>query len=129
MAKTKAEKTSVASFLKTVDAARRDDCEAIVALMTRATGAKPVMYGKAIVGFGQRTLVYPNGRELDWFQIGFSPRKSDLTLYLAGGLDAQEAALKKLGKHTRGKGCLYLKRLADVDVTVLKAMLERAVRE
>jgi hypothetical protein len=123
--KTKAEKASVAAFLKTVDAERRDDCEAIVAMMTRATGAKPVMYGKAIIGFGKRTLVYPNGRELDWFQLGFSPRKADLTLY---GLDLQPAALKKLGKHTRGKGCLYVKRLADVDVSVLKTMLERAAR-
>jgi hypothetical protein len=123
--KTKAEKASVAAFLKTVDAARRDDCEAIVAMMSKATGAKPVMYGKAIIGFGQRTLVYPNGRELDWFQLGFSPRKADLTLY---GLDLKPAALKKLGKHTRGKGCLYVKRLADVDVAVLKKMLEAAAR-
>jgi hypothetical protein len=121
--KTKAEKASVAAFLKTVDAARRDDCEAIVAMMEQATGAKPVMYGKAIIGFGARKLVYPNGRELDWFQLGFSPRKSDLTVY---GLDLKDAALKKLGKHTCGKGCLYVKRLDDVDVTVLKAMLKRA---
>jgi hypothetical protein len=122
--KTKATKTSVTGFLAKVEATRRDDCNALVSMMQQATGAEPVMWGSAIIGFGARTLVYDSGRQLDWFQIGFSPRKSDLTLYLAGGLDAQADALKKLGKHKRGKGCLYIKRLADVDVAVLRKMLQ-----
>jgi Domain of unknown function (DU1801) len=125
--KTKPRKASVAAFLKTVSAERRADCEALVAMMKQATRADPMMWGPSIIGFGDHHYVYESGRESDWFEIGFSPRKSDLTLYLMGGLGIHEGALAKLGKHKRGGGCLYLKQLADVDQAVLKSMMKTAV--
>ena len=104
---------------------RRDDCEALVAMMEKATGKKGVLWGPKIVGFGEHRLVYDSGRQLDWFEVGFSPRKSELVLY---GVALDPAALKKLGKHKTGKGCLYVKRLADVDATVLHGMIAASVK-
>jgi hypothetical protein len=121
--KTKASSASIQTLLAKVDATRRDDCEAVIALMKKATGAQPVLWGTGIVGFGDKRLVYDSGRELDWFRVGLSPRKAELVLY---GLDLTHPSLRKLGKHTCGKGCLYIKRLADVDVVVLRALIERA---
>ena len=123
--KTKATKVSIATLLKTVDADRRDDCEALIAMMEKATGKKGVLWGPKIVGFGEHHLVYDSGRELDWFEIGFSPRKSELVLY---GVSLDPAALKKLGRHRTGKGCLSVKRLADVDATVLRGMIAASVK-
>lgn len=123
--KTKATKASVATLLKAVASDRRDDCEALVAMMEKATGKKGVLWGPKIVGFGDRRLVYDSGRELDWFEVGFSPRKSALVLY---GVVLDPAALEKLGRHETGKGCLYVKRLADVDATVLRRMIAASVK-
>jgi hypothetical protein len=123
--KTKATRTSVATFLKSVPADRREDCQALVAMMQKATGAPPVMWGPSIVGFGSRRLVYDSGRELDWFHVGFSPRKAELTLY---GVGLDEAALEKLGRHKTGKGCLYIRRLAEVDTKVLRGMIAASVK-
>jgi hypothetical protein len=100
----------------------REDCHALVELMSRATGAKPVMYGKAIVGFGQSKIKYADGREMDWMQIGFSPRKAALTLYLGAALD-DGSLLDKLGKYKRGKGCLYIRRLSEVDAGALRKLI------
>lgn len=127
--KTKATKASVEGFLKGVkDEARREDCAALVKMMKKATKAEPKLWGSSIVGFGSVRLKYDSGRELDWFPIGFASRKQDLTLYGLLG-DGSEALLEKLGKHSRGKGCLYLKRLADVDGKVLQKLIDKAARK
>ena len=97
--------------------------------MRKATGAKPAMWGPAIVGFGNVTCKYASGRELQWFEAGFSPRKQNLTLYLMSGFEGSDALLKKLGKHTKSVSCLYLKRLADADGTALRQLVERSVKE
>jgi hypothetical protein len=118
----------VDAFLAAVpDERRRADARAVCDLLARVTGEPAVMWGKAIVGFGRRHLRYDSGRELDWMVIGFSPRKASTTIYLAGGLDAYADLLGRLGKHTTGAGCLYLKRLADVDPAVLEDLLTRSV--
>jgi uncharacterized protein YdhG (YjbR/CyaY superfamily) len=126
--KTKRTGDSVDAFLDALpDEARRDDCRAVAALMRKATGAEARMWGPAIVGFGDHHYRYESGRENDWFQVGFSPRKAALTIYLMGGLQHLEPQLAKLGKYKTSKGCLYVKRLADVDQAVLREMIERAV--
>jgi hypothetical protein len=127
--KTKATGASVASFLDGVeDEGRRLDCQALVKMMKRGTGAEPKMWGASIVGFGSCHLKYASGRELDWFPIGFASRKQDLTLYGLLGEDGSNALLERLGKHSCGKGCLYIKRLADVDTTVLQRLIEKAAK-
>ena len=119
--KTRANPGRVAAFLAAVEEGRRADCETIAKLMEKATGSAGVMWGRSIVGYGDRRLVYPGGRELDWFQVGFSPRKGDLTLY---GVTLDAGRLAKLGRHKTGEGCLYLRSLADVDLAVLGGMIE-----
>ena len=126
--KTKATNASVDDFLAAIDdEQRRKDCLAVVKIMKKATGAKPKMWGPSIVGFGDYTYKYPNWRELDWFFTGFSPRKKDLTLYIMPGFDRYDDLLKALGKHSTGKSCLYIKRLADVDMKVLQTLVEDSV--
>ncbi len=120
--KTKKTDVSVDSFIDAIsDPVAQADCRVLLKQMRAATGAQPKMWGSSIVGFGDYHYTYASGREGDWFILGFSPRKSALTLYASGGWDTE--TLKKLGKHTVGKGCLYIKRLSDVDATVLKALL------
>jgi hypothetical protein len=124
--KTKATDASVAKFLKGIkDEDARADCEALAKLMRRATGSKPRMWGPSIVGFGSYHYKYASGREGDWFLAGFSPRKQSLTLYCMGGLDAD--LMKKLGRHKVGGSCLYIKRLADVDVPTLEKLVAKSV--
>lgn len=126
--KTKATGASVKDFLARIeDPERRKDCEAVAAMMRKATGSAPKMWGPGIVGFGKYHYRYASGREGDWFVAGFSPRKGELTLYLMGGLQAHAALMKKLGKHKTGKSCLYIKRLADVDPDVLRTLINKAV--
>lgn len=127
--KTKATTASAEAFLNQIkDDATRQDCLAIAKLMKQASRAAPQMWGANIVGFGSRRLKYASGREIDWMVIGLSPRQGKITLYLPGGVEQQTARLKKLGKHTTGKGCLYLKTLKDVDTQVLKELIIQAVR-
>ena len=127
--KTKKTEASVEGFIAAQkDEQTRTDCRAIIELMSAATKAPPKMWGAAIVGFGSTTLKYPSGRELDWMLCGFSPRKANLTLYMPGPLEALAAQLAKLGKHSTGKGCLYIKRLSDVDPKVLKSMVEASLK-
>ena len=126
--KTKRNEASVADFLAGVkDAQRRRDCQAISKLMQAATGEPPQMWGAGIVGFGQARFV-GKSREVDWFKVGFSPRKGDLTLYFGLNLDPLQAELTKLGRHKRGKGCLYLRSLDDVDLRVLQRMIVKAAK-
>lgn len=121
--------SSVASFLKGIsDAQRRKDCAAIAAMMQAATQEKPAMWGTSIIGFGKQHYKYASGREGDWFKAGFSPRKDSLTLYLTGGFRQHGDLLAKLGKYKASVGCLYVKRLDDVDRTVLEQLIQRSVK-
>jgi hypothetical protein len=126
--KTVATKGSVEAFLKKLPEDRRDDCLMIHRIMKKATRAEPKMWGPSIVGYGSQHLRYASGRELDWFHVGFSPRKQDLTLYIMAGFDRFPALMKRLGKYKTGKSCLYIKRLSDVDVPVLRELVEESVR-
>jgi hypothetical protein len=126
--KTKETDASVEDFLNGVeDAEVRGDCRKIVELMSAATRSAPKMWGTNIIGFGTQHLKYASGRELDWMKIGFSPRKANLTLYLNMGQGWNEDLLAQLGKHKTGKGCLYIKRLSDVDEEILRKMIEKSV--
>jgi hypothetical protein len=126
--KTKATKGGVETFLGALEPDRRKDCEVLVRMLSRVTKASPRMWGKSIVGFGDHHLKYESGRELDWFVAGFSPRKNDLTLYLVGSPPLDGDLGKRLGKHSTGKGCLYIRRLADVDLDVLEEIARQAAR-
>jgi hypothetical protein len=123
--KTKPTSDSVEDFINTVkDEQKRKDSFAILEMMKKATGEEPKMWGSSIIGFGNKRYKSPaTGREVDWLKIGFSPRKASISLYLLGGIKEQEAALKKLGKHKTGVGCLYINKLEDIDVKVLKEMI------
>jgi len=124
--KTQLTGSPVSKFLDQIpDETRRADCKAIAQLMEQATKAKGEMYGASIVGFGHRKYVYPNGKEMDWMVVGFSPRKQAIVLYGLGLGD--EEALGKLGKHSHGKGCLYVKALADIHLPTLKKMIRASV--
>jgi hypothetical protein len=126
--KTKETGASVEEFLATVtDENVRSDCRKIVDLMSRATGEPPKMWGANIIGFGSRRLKYDSGRELDWMIVGFSPRKQNLTLYLSNGELRCGGLLSELGKHKIGKGCLYVKKLTDVDENILYKLIEESV--
>jgi len=127
--KTTATDTDVEAFLDGVaDPERQQDARAVCALLAQVTKQPAVMWGSSIVGFGHRRLRYADGREIDWMLIGFSPRKANTTLYLSGGLDLYSELLADLGKHTTGKGCLYVKRLSDVDAAVLKKIVRSSVK-
>jgi hypothetical protein len=126
--KTKPAKLSVAAFIETLtDPARRADAKALVKLMQSASGEKPKMWGPSIIGFGACHYRYESGREGDMPLIGFSPRKAATVLYNMIGSSDSAALLAKLGKHTTGKGCLYIKKLADVDRQVLQALAAKSV--
>ena len=121
---------SVAEFLAGVaDPKRRADAQAVAALMAEVTGAEPTMWGTAIVGFGSYHYRYASGREGDWPAVGFSPRKQALTIYVSGGFDGYDDLLTKLGPHSTGKSCLYLKRLSDVDEQTLRALIAGGFRQ
>lgn len=127
--KTKETKESVPAFLKKIpDTDRRADCQTVVDLMRAVTKEEPRMWGSSIVGFGHYTMKYASGREAEWPITGFSPRKNDLTLYFMGGFDDSADLMKSLGKYKTGKGCLYIKKLSDVDLTVLKKLVTRSVK-
>ena len=125
--KTKKTEGNVEEFLSAVeDETVRADCRKIAGLMSEATGAPPKMWGANIVGFGSRTVKYASGKETDWMLVGFSPRKANITLYLSSGEAWNEELLSKLGKHKTGSGCLYFKRLSDVDEEVLEKLIKES---
>lgn len=127
--KTKCTEASVDAFLKSaIHDTRRQDCETVLRIMKGATRAEPRMWGPNIVGFGSYHYKYASGREGEWFLAGFAPRKRDLTLYIMPGFERYEALLAKLGKHKTGKACLYIKRLADVDLRVLEELVTASVK-
>jgi hypothetical protein len=127
--KTKKNKGSVDAFLASItNEQKQKDCSKIIQMMEKATKAKAKMWGAAIIGFGDQHLVYDSGRELDWFMMGFSPRKQNITLYIPGTVQKQQALLEKLGKHKTGKGCFYINNIADVDSKVLEAIIKASVK-
>ena len=126
--KTKPTELSVAAFIDALtDETKRADAKALVRLMQSATGEKPKMWGPAIIGFGSYHYTYESGREGDMPLAGFSPRKAATVLYGLMGSSDSQALLAKLGKHTTGKGCLYIKKLADVDKKVIKALVVKSL--
>lgn len=128
--KTRATEASVAGFIANVESEeRRGDCEALVALMETITGEPAVMWGPSIVGFGRYHYRYASGREGDAPLAGFSPRKGDISVYLSCDAAAASALLATLGRHRIGKSCLYLRRLADVDMAVLEQLVVAAMED
>ena len=117
----------VEAFLDSVpDERRRSDAQAATELIREATGAEPVMWGTSMVGFGTQHYTTADGKEREWFAVGLAPRKAALTLYGLTYYDSNQDLLERLGPHTTGKGCLYVKRLDDVDRDVLMELVERA---
>jgi hypothetical protein len=128
--KTKVNEASVAAFVDAIaDAQVREDCRVIVEIMQAASKAKPKMWGAGIVGFGEHSQVYASGKVADWMLIGFSPRKQNIALYLMLGSGQNDDLLAELGKHTRGKGCLYIKRLSDIHLPTLKKLVRACVQQ
>ena len=128
--KTKVTEASVASYFSAIeDEARRKDCEALAKVMAKATKQKPKLWGPSIVGFGSYHYKYESGREGDSCLTGFSSRKSDISVYLVASFPGREKLLSKLGKHKVGGGCLYIRKLADVDLAVLEQLVAGSVAE
>ncbi len=126
--KTRQNDASVAGFLNAIEpAARRADAKALDKLMRKITGEKPQMWGTSIVGYGAYHYKYASGRQGDAMRVGFSPRKQNLTVYIMPGFSEYRGLLERLGKHTTGKSCLYIKRLSDIDLNVLEAMIGKSV--
>ncbi len=126
--KTKANDGSVEGFLNSVEnTRRREDSFKVLQLMKDVTGEEPRMWGSSIVGFGSYQYKYASGREGEWMVIGFSPRKQSLTLYIMDGFAEYDALLGDLGKHRTGKSCLYINKLDDVDMDVLRDLVQKSV--
>ena len=126
--KTKRNQGDVKAFLNSVENdKKRQDSFTILELMKQVTGKQPEMWGDSIVGFGSYHYKYASGREGDWFVTGFSPRKQNMTLYIMSGFDEYDQLLSKLGKHSIGKSCLYIKKVEDVDMEVLKELVQKSV--
>ena len=125
--KTKPTQQSVTDFLNQVEhEQRKADSFEILEMMKEQTGIEPKMWGDSIIGFGDYRYKYASGREGDWFLVGFSPRKQNLTLYIMAGISQYPELLEKLGKHKTSKACLYINKLADVDKSVLKDIIKKS---
>ena len=128
--KTKLTDASAVAYLDDIeDESRRADCIAIKDTMERLSGHPPRMWGDSMIGFGLHRYRYASGRELDWPEIAFASRKRDITLYLTLDVSSLEEPLSRLGKHRVGKGCIYIKRLSDVDGTVLEELISESLRQ
>lgn len=126
--KTQLTNASVEDYLNTIqDDQQRADSFRVLEMFKRVTGDEPKMWGSGIIGFGHRVLKYDSGRELDWMLTGFSPRKAALTLYVNDSSGGTADIMARLGKHKTGKGCLYIKRLADIDESVLEQVVASAI--
>jgi hypothetical protein len=127
--KTAATDGDVDAFVQAIpDEQRQGDARLLVDLMREVTGQPPVLWGTSIIGFGSQHYRYPSGREGDTVAVGFSPRKAQTVLYLTGGMELYEDLLTQLGQHKTGKGCLYLKRVAQADPEILRDIVDRAYR-
>ena len=128
--KTRPTDASVEAFIDAVDhPRRREDARTLLELMQRVTGEQPVMWGPSIVGYGSYHYRYASGQEADWPITGFSPRKQNLSIYIMTGFEASDELLTRLGKHKTGKSCLYVNKLADVDLDVLEKLVRASVAE
>ena len=126
--KTKPTAKSVPEFLNQIaDPKRREDCLAIAEIMERLSGSQPKMWGDSIVGFGDYRYKYASGREGDWFLVGFAPRKQNLSIYIMGYLEYYSDILEGLGKFKHGKGCLYIKKLEDINLEVLETLITTSI--
>ncbi|MCH5374516.1 MAG: DUF1801 domain-containing protein [Planctomycetes bacterium] len=127
--KTKPTKASVSAFVNSIDdPQKRADARRIAAMMRRATGKRPSMWGPGIVGYGTYHYRYASGREGDFMLTGYSPRKQALAVYILAGFDRFGPLMKKLGSYKTGKSCLYIKRLSDVDTDVLEQLINASVK-
>ncbi len=127
--KTKVSSVSVDEFIKKLsDPQKRKDAIEIIKLMEKTVKEKGKMWGTSIIGFGNRHLKYESGREIEWFILGFSPRKSNFSLYLPGGLEKKKSLLEKLGKYKTGKGCIYINKLEDVNVSILNELIKTSIQ-
>jgi hypothetical protein len=128
--KTKQTEANVEAFLNNIeDEQKRQDAFTILGMMEATTKAKPKMWGPAIIGFGDKRLVYNNGRELDWFIMGFSPRKQNFALYVNAAVKDEQSLLSKLGKYKTGKGCLYINKIGDIHIPVLTQILQQGLEK
>lgn len=127
--KTKPTADNVEAFInKITDEQKRKDCFTLLGIMKKASAEEPVLWSNSIIGFGIKRFKSPaTGREVDWLRIGFAPRKANLSLYISAGIHEHAAALKKLGKHKTGVGCLYINKLEDVDINILTGMIKAAL--
>ena len=127
--KTRKNNASVAAFMKGIeDPAQRADCRKVSAMMKKATGSRPKMWGTSIVGFGSYSYSNSAGKDFEWMLTGFSPRKQATSVYIMPGFKKFDALMKKLGRYKTGKSCLYIKRLEDVDEDVLQKLIDESVR-
>lgn len=127
--KTQPNDQDVAAFLNGIeDEQKRNDSFLILELMQKVTGSKPKMWGDSIIGFGNYHYVYESGREGDWFVTGFSPRKRNFSLYIMAGFSRYQELLDKLGKHKTGKSCLYVNKIEDIDLHVLRQLVTESVQ-
>jgi len=119
----------VSAFLAAIaDPRRREECQSLIRIMRKATGAQAVLWGRDIVGFGSYHYRYESGREGTWFLCGFASRKGPLTLYVMGGFEGLDGHLERLGRPRTGKACLYVRRLADLDLDALADLISASVR-
>lgn len=127
--KTKPTSSNVEDFINKVpDEQKRKDSFVLMEMMKKTTGEEPVLWSNSIIGFGIKRYKSPaTGREVDWLRIGFSPRKANLALYISSGIKEHAAALENLGKHKTGVGCLYINKLEDVDLRILKGIIEESL--
>ncbi|MDT8346334.1 MAG: DUF1801 domain-containing protein [Flavobacteriaceae bacterium] len=121
--KTQATSASVKDFIDLLPESRREDSYRLMEVFSELTQEKPVLWGTSIIGFGSQQLTYASGRTLNWFKAGFSPRKQNFALYLAGSNERRKALLQKLGKYKLGKSCIYIKKISDIDEEVLNELL------
>jgi len=127
--KTKPTSANVEDFINNIeDEQKRKDSFVLLEMMKKATGEEPVLWSSSVIGFGIKRYKSPTtGREVDWLRIGFSPRKANLSLYISVGIKEHAAALKKLGKHKTGVGCLYINKLEEIDLKVLKEIIDASL--
>ncbi|CRK82128.1 DUF1801 domain-containing protein [Neobacillus massiliamazoniensis] len=127
--KTKETENSVVEFIESVESSKkREDAYKLVDVFTEATGYEAKMWGPSIIGFGSYHYKYESGHEGDAPLVGFSPRKAKISLYFAPGETKREELLKDFGKHTTGKGCVYINKVSDIDISVLKALIKQSVQ-
>ncbi len=126
--KTKPNDQNVETFIDSVEPEwKRDDARELLTFFEKITGEKPVMWGDSLIGYGKYHYKYKSGREGDWFTAGFSPRKANMTIYVMAGFEGQEELLEQLGKYKKSVGCLYVKKLADIDMNVLEQMTKKSI--